>query len=59
MGRDDTLLMNLPPQVVEVQRRPPEPIPATGVLQAGASRVDITPGFLSSLAGWGPTLLGA
>ena len=59
MGRDDTLLMNLPPQVVEVQRRAPEPVPATGVLQAGASRVDITPGFLSSLAGWGPTLLGA
>ncbi|WP_375766347.1 neutral/alkaline non-lysosomal ceramidase N-terminal domain-containing protein [Archangium gephyra] len=58
MGRDDTLLMNFPPEVVEVQRRTPEPLPATGLLQAGASRVDITPGFQSSLAGWGPTLLG-
>ncbi|KFA90214.1 neutral/alkaline non-lysosomal ceramidase N-terminal domain-containing protein [Archangium violaceum] len=59
MGRDDTLLMNLPPSVVELPRRPPEPIPVTGRLQAGASRVDLTPGFLASLAGWGPTLLGA
>ena len=58
-GLDDTLLMNLPPPVVEVQRRPLEPLPATGRLQAGASRVDITPGFLSSLAGWGPTLVGS
>jgi neutral ceramidase len=59
MGRDDTLLMNLPPTVVDVQRRSPEPLPATGLLQAGASRVDLTPGFLSPLAGWGPTLLGS
>ncbi len=58
MGRDDTLLMNAPPRVAEVQRRPPEPVPLTGLFQAGASRVDITPGFLSTLAGWGPTLLG-
>ncbi|MFY0569206.1 neutral/alkaline non-lysosomal ceramidase N-terminal domain-containing protein [Archangium lansingense] len=55
-GLDDTPLMNLPPPVIEVQRRPPEAIPVTGVLQAGSARVDLTPGFLSSLAGWGPTL---
>ena len=42
MGRDDTLLMNLPPTVVDVQRRSPEPLSATGILQAGASRVDLT-----------------
>ncbi|MFY0530269.1 neutral/alkaline non-lysosomal ceramidase N-terminal domain-containing protein [Archangium gephyra] len=50
--------MNAPPRVIEVQRRAPEPLPSTGILQAGASRVDLTPGFQSSLAGWGPTLLG-
>ncbi|WP_108073622.1 neutral/alkaline non-lysosomal ceramidase N-terminal domain-containing protein [Vitiosangium sp. GDMCC 1.1324] len=50
------LLGETPPPVVELERLAPGPLQTTGTLRAGAARMDITPGFLTPLAGWGPSL---
>jgi neutral ceramidase len=44
--------MNGPPEEVRVARVPPERTLTDGVLRAGAAWVDVTPGFLTPVAGW-------